>query len=100
MSLGLFLLTLGGTIRLTRLITDDFITRHIRAFVIRHRGPDSDLAYLVTCPFCLSMYIAGGAFSAAWFYGSHPAFIITAAALTASWLVGITASILDGGADD
>jgi hypothetical protein len=95
-SLATFLLAFGATLRLTRLVTDDFITRYLRAAVIRWRGPDSDLAYLVTCPFCLSMYLGGGTATLAYFYGTHPGFIIPAAALSISWLIGIASSWLDG----
>nr|WP_218681062.1 DUF1360 domain-containing protein [Rhodococcus qingshengii] len=98
MSITIFLLTLGAAARLTRLVTDDYITRHFRAFFIRRYGPDNDLAYLVTCPWCMSMYISGGMFTLAWFYGWHPAFIIATAALTASYLIG-TAATLFGSAE-
>ncbi|MFE4501704.1 hypothetical protein ACFRFQ_17770 [Rhodococcus sp. NPDC056743] len=98
MSITIFLLTLGAAARLTRLVTDDYITRHFRAFFIRRYGPDNDLAYLVTCPWCMSMYISGGMFTLAWFYGWHPAFIIATAALTVSYLIG-TAAILVGSAE-
>lgn len=92
----MFLLTLGAVARLTRLITDDYITRHLRAAVIRWVGPDHDLAYLLTCPWCLSIWIAGGGYTLAWFYGHTAAFTIAAGALTASWLYGVAASWLDG----
>lgn len=95
MTIAIFLLALGATARITRLITSDYIARHARAWVIRRLGPDHDLAYLVTCPWCLSVWLAGGVMALAWFYGSHAGFIIPAAALTASYLIGIAASILD-----
>ncbi|MGB3358140.1 MAG: hypothetical protein WA972_21115 [Rhodococcus qingshengii] len=95
MTLAIFLLTLGASARLVRLVTDDYITRHVRAFFIRRYGPDNDLAYLLGCPWCVSIYICGGMFSASWFYGEHPGFIIPAMALTASYLIGLAASNLD-----
>ncbi|WP_415395195.1 hypothetical protein ACMTN4_07445 [Rhodococcus globerulus] len=95
MTVTLFLLTLGASARLTRLVTVDYIARHIRAFFIRRYGPDNDFAYLVTCPWCMSMYISGGLFTLSWYFGEHPGFIIPAMALTASYLIGLAASNLD-----
>ncbi|MDH6279519.1 DUF1360 domain-containing protein [Prescottella agglutinans] len=95
MTIAIFLLALGATARITRLITRDFITRQLRVCAIRRFGPDHDIPYLLTCPWCLSIWVAGGVMTIAWFYGEHPGFIIPAAALTASYLIGIAASILD-----
>lgn len=95
MTITIFLLTLGAIARLTRLITSDYIARHIRVWAIRRFGPDHDLAYLVTCPWCLSVWIAAALTPAAWFWGEHPGFVIPAAALTISYLIGIAASVLD-----
>lgn len=94
MTLAIFLLTLGASARLVRLVTDDYITRHVRAFFIRRYGPDNDLAYLLGCPWCVSIYICGGMFSAAWFWGWHPAYLIVTAALTASYLIGTVATLV------
>lgn len=41
--------------RLTRLVTEDEITRPLRERVAR-RWPDSKLAYFVTCPYCVSVW--------------------------------------------
>lgn len=100
MTLTIFLLALGATARLTRLVTDDYVTRHLRAAVIRRFGPDHDLAYLVTCPWCISMYIGGVIMTIAWFVGEHAGFTIPAAALTASYLIGVAASILEPAEED
>lgn len=100
MTIGIFLLALGATARITRLITEDYLTRHLRAFFIRRLGPDNDISYLLSCPWCFGMYAAGGIFTLAWFYGTHPGFIIPAAALTASYLVGAAATLLGAEEDD
>jgi hypothetical protein len=42
--------------RLTRLITEDEITEPMRDF-IQGRWQGSKLAYLVTCPFCVSVWM-------------------------------------------
>ncbi|MGW6376248.1 hypothetical protein ACWFRB_09315 [Rhodococcus sp. NPDC055112] len=95
MTLTIFLLTLGATARVTRFFNSDYLARGIRALLIRRLGPDHDLAYGIACPWCLSIWVAGAAMTVAWFYGEHPGFIIPAAALTASYLVGLAASIFD-----
>lgn len=96
MTLTVFLLALGATARLTRLITDDYITRGIRAFVIKRTGHDSDLSYLATCAWCLGLWVSAGVFALAYFHGEQAWFVWPAAALGASWVYGIAATILDG----
>ena len=91
-----FLLALGATARLTRLITDDYVMRWLRVLVIKHTGANSDLSYLTTCAWCLGFWMSGAVFTVAWFYGDQPWFVVPAAALTASWLYGIAATHLDG----
>lgn len=52
--------------RLTRLAVEDEITRPIREWVTRRSGPPGDdeeptgLAYFVTCPWCVSIWLAAG----------------------------------------
>ncbi|WP_282775879.1 hypothetical protein [Nocardia sp. CC201C] len=91
-----FLLAFGAIARLTRLVTDDYLTRGLRVFVIRRTGADSILTYLVTCAWCLSVWVAAAVFALAYFHGGEPWFIWPAAALTASWLYGLAATHLDG----
>jgi hypothetical protein len=91
-----FLLAFGATARLTRLVTDDYLTRHLRVLVIRRTGVASDLTYLVTCAWCLGLWMSAGVFTLAYFYGGQPWFVWPAAALTASWLYGLCATHLDG----
>jgi len=45
--------------RLTRLAVEDEITRPLRER-ITDAAPDGRLAYLVTCPWCVSMWIGAG----------------------------------------
>jgi hypothetical protein len=99
-TLTVFLLALGLTARLTRLLTVDYLTRHIRAAVIGRLGPDHDLAYGIACPWCASIWIGAAVLPVAWFYGEHPGFLIPAAALSASYLYGLVATNLDGSGDD
>lgn len=48
--------------RLTRLIVADSWppTEWLRARVERRTGPESGWSYFVNCPWCMSMYVAGG----------------------------------------
>jgi hypothetical protein len=43
--------------RLTRLVTDDTITEHLREPIVERGGWPG---YFTTCPWCVSMWVAGG----------------------------------------
>jgi hypothetical protein len=45
--------------RLTRLATEDELTASLRRR-ISSAAPEGRLAYLVTCPWCVSVYVAAG----------------------------------------
>lgn len=96
MTLTVFLLALGATARLTRAITDDYIAGWARAIPLRKWGPDHWVSYWVHCPWCVSPYVGAGVFTTAWFYSNQSWWVILSAVLTASWLIGIAASWLDG----
>ena len=89
------LLALGAAARLTRLITDDRIAAPVRALAIRARGPESELAWLVQCPWCIGLWISAAVTVVA--YLSHGAvwFTAPALALTISHLVALAAARLD-----
>lgn len=95
MTLAVFLLALGATASLTRLVTDDQLTLPLRVWLIGKLGPEHPVAYAVGCPFCFSLWAAGVVYTLAWFYGGTAAFQIAAGALTARWIVGHVASFLD-----
>lgn len=44
--------------RLTRLLTEDFLTVGYRRWVVTRWGPESKMSYLVHCPWCTSIWIA------------------------------------------
>lgn len=97
--IGLTTLLLAGlaTARLTRLATEDQILAGPRARLIRRLGVDHPISYLVTCPWCMSMWIAAAIAPAAWWAGSTAWFQIPAVALAFSYVTGLLASI---GGDD
>lgn len=58
-----------ATYRLTTLVKDDKITEDLRNLVWKRYGEPSDedshkVSYLLTCPWCLSVYFAGFAVAA------------------------------------
>lgn len=74
--------------RLTRLLTEDEITRPLRAWAEARGGR---VAYLATCPWCVSLYAAAG-----WALLSHaaPAAVDTAGPVLAwSSAAGLLSSV-------
>ncbi|MBF6298217.1 hypothetical protein IU459_11765 [Nocardia amamiensis] len=99
MTFPVFLLALGATARLTRLITDDYIARHLRVLVIKRTGHDSELSYMMTCPWCLSPWLGAIVVTlseVAHYHGWDEWFLLPAAVLSVSWLVGTGAEWLGG----
>lgn len=86
------LLLFLATARLTRLITTDRLTEYPREWVVawavgRKEG-DSLLAYLVVCPWCVSVYVGAAGGAAWWAWGDTRAFLAVCAALAASHVTG------------
>lgn len=100
LSLPIFLLTLGAVARVTRFITDDYAGRGIRMLVDRAFGPESGAAYLIRCPWCLSIWITLLALIAAYFWATTPAYWLIAAWLTIAYVVGFVASFDVSGSVD
>ncbi len=96
-SVAVFLLALGATARITRFINADVLAGPIRALALRIARGDDDhwLPYLARCPWCASIWIAAATFTLTWYYAHTPAWWITTAALSASYLVGLLADVLD-----
>lgn len=95
-NLTVFLLALGAVARITRFLTRDYLFRAPRRWAVEWTGnPDHDLPYLLTCPWCASVWVAAAVLPVAWFWGDTPGFKLTALVLTASYLVGVAASLLD-----
>lgn len=85
--------------RVTRLITTDHIFERPRNALVRwfsERGHDQ-LAYLVFCPWCMSMYV-GAAGAGAWYaWGETMPFMTVSGALAASYVTGFLASVTERG---
>lgn len=44
--------------RITRFLTDDFLASGYRRWIVDKYGANSNLSYLVHCPWCTSMWVA------------------------------------------
>lgn len=86
----MFLLALGATARITKFVNEDVLFAPVRALAVRysrHSGDqDKGIAYLLRCPWCVSVWIAAGVFGTAELWGHTAGFRIAAGALTASYL--------------
>lgn len=91
-----FLLGLGLTVRLTRMITADAIAAPLRALVIRRFGPMSLPAEGVACGFCVSVWIAAVVTPLAYFFGDNLLFVMAGAAAWMTYLSGIAATWIEG----
>lgn len=49
-----------ATYRLTKLVIDDKITEDFREKVWEKHPPDSKIGYLISCPWCVSVYVGLG----------------------------------------
>jgi hypothetical protein len=79
--------------RLTGLITEDKITEGIRERLLDRLDEDSKLAYLITCPWCVSIYLAIPAAVLVWWHSDNPVAMIPAIVLAFSQIAGSLASI-------
>lgn len=86
-----------ATARITRLITEDFILGRPRNALLLRLGSDNPLAYLIVCPWCMSMYVGAGVTGAWWAWGGTLWFTWTTAFLSASHVTGFLAT--KGGTD-
>ena len=89
------LLTIGLILRVTRLLVADQITYWARARLVVRLGPDHPIAYLATCSWCMSVWVAAGIAAAAHWFGNTDWWFYVALAGTASLLAGWTSRWLD-----
>lgn len=82
----LIILAVLAVARLTHLVTTDFITDRPRAWLGQH-APTS-IAYLVTCPWCLSMYLGFAVAVPVMLWPHHLYVQIPLVALAASYITG------------
>lgn len=101
-----------ATARLTRLVTTDVLTEPVRgaatrALLVRKdikteypstrtSGFRYQLAYLIMCDWCASMYAGAAVAGAWWAWGDTMWFMMATAALSASYVTGFLASKTEG----
>lgn len=94
--LVLLLLVLGATYRLTLLLVADEVLDEPRDWVVarllQRFGPESKLVILVTCPWCMSMYVGAVVTMTALEYGTDTWWQFVAGLLTASGFTGALAT--------
>jgi len=96
--------------RVTRLITEDKLTEGPRGRLVdrawrrwrpavpiadRPHADEPKPAYLLTCPWCASIYVAAVAAPLCWFWGETPWLFIPALLLAFSQVTGLLAKIGD-----
>lgn len=87
----LIVLTVLATARLTHLITTDTVMDRPRAWLQSHAG--DSIAYLVGCPWCLSMWLGAGVAGAVYCWPAAWFVVVPLLALTASYLTGIAEQV-------
>jgi hypothetical protein len=85
------LLAIGAVVRLTRMVTDDYLFETPRTWVLMKLHPDGQLSYLVKCRWCASVWVSVPVMGAWIVWGGVPAFTAVCAALTASYAAGFLA---------
>lgn len=81
--------------RITRFLTDDFLADPIRRATETRFGEDSKMAYLINCPWCVSIWIGLVVAAFALHFHEHNGYIILASGLAASYVHGIISTNLD-----
>ncbi len=91
MSVLVVVLTIGFAARLTRLLTTDQISYPIRRRVVVRLGPDNWFAYLITCPWCLGLWVSAAVAAGAYWWADTRWWLCVALAGTASYATGLLA---------
>lgn len=84
-------LAVGGTMRLTRLVTHDYLTERPRRW-LQARLPEK-LAYLIGCPWCASFWIGAAVAPVVVLWPTNRAVLAALIALTASMVSGLFANL-------
>lgn len=93
------LLTVGLIIRVTRIVVADEISRRPRLYVALKLGVKHPLTVLITCTWCMSVWIAAAVCTAAWWWGDTQWWMLVALAATASLTAGWASRWLDPAED-
>lgn len=98
MPVHVWLLAVVAVVRLVRLINLDVLLEPVRAWVERRAGADSRLAYLMTCPWCASIWVAAAVMPAAYAAAgtSYTWAEVVFSVLAASYAAGVADRYLEG----
>lgn len=81
--------------RVTRLVNMDEITDPLRIWIMRRTGTESTLSYFISCPWCVSIWVAAvAAFPVLWAIGL-PLWLAALLIPAASWFTGLAARLDD-----
>jgi hypothetical protein len=86
-------LTVLAVARVTRLVNADRITEGPRNAIVRRLDPDGLAAYMIFCPWCVSVYTGAAAGAAWWAWGDTRIFTAAVLALAASHVAGVLAGL-------
>lgn len=92
---AVWLLAAGAVLRLTRVVTADTIGAPLRSAWYARFPKHSDLGTFVSCPWCVSFWVAVPVVAAAALFGTTAWFWAPAMVLTLSWLAGLAGSLTD-----
>lgn len=97
MPVHVWVLAVVAVVRLTRFVNVDLLFEPVRAVVERRAGADSRIAYLLSCPWCASIWIAAAVMPAAYLAAGAPAtaFEVVASILAASYAAGLADRYLE-----
>lgn len=93
------LLTIGAIIRITRMVVADEISRPIRLKVALRVGVNHPITTLLTCTWCMSVWIGAAVCAAAYWFGDTRWWSYAVLAASASLLAGWTSRWLDPAED-
>ena len=93
MSVLVVVLTIGFVARLTRLLTADQISYPIRQRIVVRLGPDHPVSYLVTCAWCVGLWVSIGVGIAAYWWAGERWWLIAGLIGTGAYVTGVLADL-------
>lgn len=88
----LLLLAALAAARITRLITTDRLFEAPRLWAVNKLGPLNLSAYLITCQWCMGLWVSCMTVSAAWHWRDSPWLQVPLSALAVAEVIGLIAS--------
>jgi uncharacterized membrane protein len=96
MSWMTLVLAIGSVARITRMITTDRIFERARDWLLDRINPHGMITYMLSCPWCISIYVGSVGAVVMYRYGGEPCVTVPAIALTASYITGWLESLTKG----